>query len=121
MLTEAEEKWLERRKVLCTHCDLIARGFCKGEKNKTSCKLWEDLHCENPVSGYKAFQSMQDAAEFEARVAQRSVQNISWPCYVGLCPEGKDMDWQICPKEEWCHMKYARLAVEQEMDDVDRS
>lgn len=60
----------------------------------------------------------KDAAEFEARVAQRLVRNMSWPCYVSSCPEGrgKDIDYLICSKEEWCHMKYARLAVEAEMD-----
>ena len=130
MLTEAEEKWLERRKVLCTHCDLIARGFCKGEKNKTSCKLWEDLHCENPVSGYKAFQSMQDAAEFEARVAvllakprrELRPKGCSW-CEKNAdghlvrktaCPPHHDID--NCPGVATCAIYHARLAAEAEMD-----
>lgn len=110
MLTEAEEKWLERRKVLCTHCDLIARGFCKGEKNKTSCKLWEDLHCENPVSGYKAFQSMQDAAEFEARVALELTDYDA--SYRPPCPDNC-RSIRNCRE---CHLMYARIAVEAEME-----
>lgn len=120
-LSEAEKDWLERREVYfkyyCRHCQFfkpydaphVIPGYCQG-----------DSRC-CPVNGKDILCSMQEAAEFEARVAQRLVQNISWPCYAGLCPGGKDMDWQICPKEEWCHMKYARIAVEQEMDDADRS
>ena len=70
MLTADEKRWLERRKVLCTHCDLIARDLCQGH-NKTSCSHWDRFHCNNPVKRYKAFQDMQDAAEFEARVAEK--------------------------------------------------
>ena len=116
-LTEQEREWLERRKNLCERC------FYGEDGRPNFCGRWRDGKCIDfdPESCLSENVDYKDAAEFEARVAQRSVQNISWPCYVGLCPKGKDMDWQICPKEEWCHMKYARLAVEQEMDDVDRS
>lgn len=116
-LTEQEREWLERRKNICARCSTSYRG------RPYFCGRWRDGKCIDfdPKSCIDENVDFEDAAEFEARVAQRLVQNISWPCYAGLCPGGKDMDWQICPKEEWCHMKYARIAVEQEMDDADRS
>lgn len=109
-LSEAEKDWLERRKILCTHCDLISREICKGEKNKTSCQLWEDYHCNNPVKGYKAFQDMQDAAEFEARVALELTDFDA--SYLPPCPDN-------CRSRRGCRecqLMYARLAVEAEMD-----
>ena len=119
MLTEKEREWPERRKVLCTHCDLIARGLCQVH-SKTSCSHWDRFHCNNPVKRYKAFQDMQDAAKFEALVAVKLAQNeyMFIPCYLS------GTKWDDCPHEDWdcnqCRIKYARLAVEQEMDDADR-
>lgn len=129
-LSEAEKDWLERRKILCTHCDLISREICKGEKNKTSCQLWEDYHCNNPVKGYKAFQDMQDAAEFEARVAvllakprkELRPKGCSWyeksdDGYMvrkTACPPHHDID--NCPGVATCAIYHARLAVEAEME-----
>lgn len=129
-LSENEKEWLERRKILCTHCDLISRGICKGEKNKTSCQLWEDYHCNNPVNGYKAFQDMQDAAEFEARVAERLAKprkelrpkDCSWYeknadghlVRKTACPPHHDID--NCPGVATCAIYHARLAAEAEMD-----
>lgn len=116
MLTEQEHEWLERRKVLCNHCELIKRTLCGGGKNKTSCQRWEDYHCNNPVKRYKAFQDMQDAAKFEALVAVKLAQNEHRfvPCYKS------EIEWNDCPHEDrdcdQCRIKYARLAVEQEMD-----
>ena len=108
-LSEAEEKWLERRKILCTHCDLISREICKGEKNKTSCQLWKDYHCNNPVKGYKAFQDMQDAAEFEARVQK-------WLMYqYEKAYQCKEVSDGFLP-DRGTMLMFARLAVEQEMD-----
>lgn len=129
-LSEAEKDWLERRKILCTHCDLISREICKGEKNKTSCQLWEDYHCNNPVMGYKAFQDMQDAAEFEARVAEKLAKprkelrpkGCSWYettegghlVRKTACPPHHDID--NCPGVATCAIYHARLAAEAEMD-----
>lgn len=113
MLTEQEREWLERRKCTCNSCAVKkcvrnCRGLVYGD-----CEWFE-------VKGIKGImrENFRDAAEFEARVAQRLVRNMSWPCYVSSCPEGrgKDIDYLICSKEEWCHMKYARLTVEAEMD-----
>lgn len=129
-LSEQEREWLERRKILCTHCDLISREICKGEKNKTSCQLWEDYHCNNPVMGYKAFQDMQDAAEFEARVAERLAKprkelrpkGCSWYeknadghlVRKTACPPHHDID--NCPGVAMCSLYHARLASEADMD-----
>lgn len=108
-LSEAEEKWLERRKILCTHCDLISREICKGEKNKTSCQLWKDYHCNNPVKGYKAFQDMQDAAEFEARVQK-------WLMYqYEKAYQCKEVSDGFLP-DRGTMLMFARLAAEAEMD-----
>lgn len=109
MLTEAEIERLERRKVLCTHCDLSARGFCGGGKNKLSCQLWEDQHLNIPVKRCKAFQDMQDAAEFEARVQR-------WLMYqyekVFQC---KEVSGGFMHSRE-VMLYFARLAAEAEMD-----
>lgn len=129
-LSEKEKDWLERRKILCTHCDLISREICKGEKNKTSCQLWKDYHCNNPVKGYKAFQDMQDAAEFESRVAvllakprkELRPKGCSWYettegghlVRKTACPPHHDID--NCPGVAMCSLYHARLAVEAEMD-----
>lgn len=118
MLTEAEIEWLERRKVLCTHCDLSARGFCGGGKNKLSCQLWEDQHLNNPVKRYKAFQDMQDAAEFEARVAEKLARDICFRCpdrYNEICPKGIGY-FRLKLGIASCGMKHARLAAEEEME-----
>lgn len=129
-LSEKEKDWLERRKILCTHCDLISREICKGEKNKTSCQLWKDYHCNNPVKGYKAFQDMQDAAEFNARVAEKLAKprkelrpkGCSWYettegghlVRKTACPPHHDID--NCPGVAMCSLYHARLAAEAEMD-----
>lgn len=108
-LSEKEKDWLERRKILCTHCDLISREICKGEKNKTSCQLWKDYHCNNPVKGYKAFQDMQDAAEFEARVQK-------WLMYqYEKAYQCKDVSDGFLP-DRGTMLMFARLAAEAEMD-----
>lgn len=136
MLTEKEKEWLERRKVLCTHCDLIARGLCQVH-NKTSCSHWDRFHCNNPVKRYKAFQDMQDAAEFEARVGANLAINrangkllrpkgCSWYeksadghlVRKTACPPHHDID--NCPGVATCAIYHARLAAEAEMDNTAR-
>lgn len=129
MLTEKEKEWLERRKVLCTHCDLIARGLCQVH-NKTSCSHWDRFHCNNPVKGYKAFQDVQEAAEFEARVAQKLAKprkelrpkGCSWyetakngqRIRKTACPPHHDID--KCAGFATCSLYHARLAAEAEME-----
>ena len=134
MLTEKEKEWLERRKVLCTHCDLIARGLCQVH-NKTSCSHWDRFHCNNPVKRYKAFQDMQDAAEFEARVAANlaidrangkhlRLKGCSWyetakdgqRIRKTACPPHHDID--KCAGFATCSLYLARLAAEAEIDNT---
>ena len=108
-LSEKEKDWLERRKILCTHCDLIARGLCQVH-NKTSCSHWDRFHCNNPVKRYKAFQDMQDAAEFEARVALELTDFDA--SYLPPCPDN-------CRSRRGCRecqLMHARLAVEAELE-----
>lgn len=133
-LSEKEKDWLERRKVLCTHCDLIARDLCQGH-NKTSCSHWDRFHCNNPVKRYKAFQDMQDAAEFEARVAANLAidrangkhlrpKGCSWyetakdgqRIRKTACPPHHDID--KCAGFATCSLYLARLAAEAEMDNT---
>ena len=107
-LSEKEKDWLERREVLCTHCDLIARGLCQGH-NKTSCSHWDRFHCNNPVKRYKAFQDMQDAAEFEARVQK-------WLMYqYEKAYQGKEVSDGFLP-DRGTMLMFARLAAEAEID-----
>lgn len=107
-LSEKEKDWLERRKVLCTHCDLIARGLCQVH-NKTSCSHWDRFHCNNPVKRYKAFQDMQDAAEFEARVQK-------WLMYqYEKAYQCKEVSDGFLP-DRGTMLMFARLAAEAEMD-----
>lgn len=100
MLTEHEREWMERRKN-------------PGHINK-----W-GYPCSNPLS-YDRLADFIDASEFEARVAVKLAQNeyMFIPCYLS------GTKWDDCPHEDWdcnqCRIKYARLAVEQEMDDADR-
>lgn len=127
-LSEKEKDWLERRKVLCTHCDLIARDLCQGH-NKTSCSHWDRFHCNNPVKRYKAFQDMQDAAEFEARVAEKLAKprsELRPHCSryettddghlvrKTACPPHHDID--NCPGVATCAIYHSRLAAEAEME-----
>lgn len=68
---------------------------------------------------------LQEAAEFEAKVAEKlAINDTSYlPChqkghenqcpYNNYCPTDKK-------KTTWCKMKHARLAVEEELDDMDK-
>ena len=113
MLTEAEIEWLERRKNLCVRC--VKRSHCRTGKthgyNTESCRFWE---IKTP-NGY-INDNFRDAAEFEARVAEKLAKSI---CVV--CPENKN---GRCPTRnkhpqradiEACRMRHARLAAEEEM------
>lgn len=113
MLTEAEKKWLERRKNLCARCEfnLYDNPCIKYGKRGAS--------GEYPgfYSTLCAEYNFEDAAEFEARVAEKLARNI---CY--NCPDNPDG----CPASfeaprrtgESCRMKHARLAAEAEMDNT---
>lgn len=121
MLTQNEKEWLEKRKseyfLSCLHCPgrykqkprstWECMSFCWDNKVVTQCEL-----------SSQDMRYFKDAAEFEARVAVK-LANPQWsPCWRGdSCLEfsgQKDERWVWnC---EWCRLKYARLAVEEEMD-----
>lgn len=102
MLTASERAWLEDRKhkAYCRYCNVI--------------KL-----CSNPfASGYSCplTGNMKDAAEFSERVAVKLADIYSEVeleiCHV--CPA-----WRQCFGKQDCRttiLKYARLKVEEEMD-----
>ena len=89
MLTESEREWLERREFI-QQCegDYIWAGY------------WEE--------GVE-LKVMQEAAEFEARVAAKLA--IHHLCITCPYPDGPGP--RPCG---WCLMKRARLKVEEEMD-----
>jgi hypothetical protein len=105
MLTEAEKKWLEERKdkgeynfYYCQYCNkipsIVTGGLCAG-----------------PCPMYPGGFEYEDAAEFEARVSRIMALYLGAPpCGTGKC---NNPDF-LCPE---CRLKYARLAVEQEMED----
>lgn len=103
MLTEQERKWLELRKYRKAPCGEETH-HCVGCLVRCGCSLTPDLI---------------DAAEFEARVAEKLT--LEEPCPL---PENADLD--ECPyfteddgsafSCRWCRLKRARIAVEEEMD-----
>lgn len=110
MLTEKEKEWLERREVYfkyyCRHCQFfkpydaphVIPGYCQG-----------DSWC-CPVNSKDILYSMQEAAEFEARVAvlltDRDDTYIP-PCHI-VCSH-----YRNCRE---CRLMYARIAAEAEME-----
>lgn len=129
MLTEAEKDWLERRKknekeyssVYCPCCEQfnpewdLYLGYCN-----------DDADC--PLTEH----DFRDAAEFEARVAEKLAKNradgkilrpkgCSWygttegghPVRKTACPPNHDID--NCPGVAACNLYHARIAVEGEM------
>lgn len=114
-LSEKEKDWLERRekylKLYCQHCQFfepydtphVNPGWCSG-----------DCWC-CPVVGKDILYSFQDAAEFEARVAEKLVRNICYNCSDE--PEGCPSAFEYPRRTgERCRLMHARLAVEAEMD-----
>lgn len=112
MLSEQEKEWLERRKNLCGRC--VKRSFCRTGKthgyNTEACRFWE---IKTP-NGY-INNDFRDAAEFEARVAEKLAKSI---CVV--CSENKNgrfttrQNYTQRADIEACRMRHARIAVESE-------
>lgn len=103
MLTDKEKRWLEGRKRRKAPCG-DETHHCVGCLVRCGCSLTPDFI---------------DAAEFEARVAEKLT--LKEPCPL---PEHAELD--DCPyfteDEEsafscrWCRLKRARITVEEEMD-----
>ena len=116
-LSEKEKEWLERRENLCNRC--VKAAWCHtGEKhgyNTERCRFWE---LKVPNHGFLGGldEDFKDAAEFEARVAEKLATVI--------CSRCEDFNKKnVCPLAIYqttgiyeCRMKHARLAVEAEMD-----
>ena len=113
MLTDKDREWLEKRKPPTekpwpTTAD---DNFCKHCKQRiTDCVPWYRKTGDCPTDRGGDF---RDAAEFEARVAAKLAQNTqAVPCIEHGCPHGMPLIW-LCVS---CRLKYARLAVEAEME-----
>lgn len=110
MLTEKEKRWLEKRKKRCERCTHYSPNI-----------VWCQCIHNFKTDAYSLEPNYHDAAEFEARVAEKLT--LKEPCPL---PENADLD--DCPysyfieDEEsafscrWCRLKRARIAVEEEMD-----
>lgn len=131
-LSEQEREWLERRKNLCNRC-VKAAWRRTGEKhgyNTERCRFWE-LKAPNQRSTGNLDEDFQDAAEFEARVAEKLAKprsELRSHCSryettddghlvrKTACPPHHDID--NCPSVAACSLYHARLAAEAEMDNT---
>ena len=103
MLTEQEKKWLEKRNFRCSYC-IHYKGGIEG-----IC-FWCPDRKKFETSAYSLVPDYRDAAEFEARVAERvaiMAQNFQLIHAIGYA----------VPNVSW-FLKQARIAVEQEMEEV---
>lgn len=126
MLTEKEKEWLERRKNICH------RGSSSYRGRPYFCGRWRYGKCIDfdPKSCISENVDFEDAAEFEARVAEKLAKprkelrpkGCSWYeknadghlVRKTACPPNHDID--NCPGVATCAIYLARLAVEDEMD-----
>ena len=111
MLTEQEHEWLERRKkneeeygsVYCPYCEQFIV-----ERDEYIGHCYDDLYC--PLTDH----FIPDAAEFEARVAEKLARNICYNCSDE--PEGCPSAFEYPRRTgERCRLMHARLAVEGKM------
>ena len=127
-LTEQEREWLERRKNLCERC------FYGEDGRPNFCGRWRDGKCIDfdPESCLSENVDYKDAAEFEARVAERLAKprkelrpkGCSWYeksadghlVRKTACPPHHDID--NCPGVTTCAIYHARLAAEAEIDNT---
>ncbi|MDM8330454.1 hypothetical protein QUW42_09170 [Desulfovibrio piger] len=128
-LTEQEREWLERRKIPCNRCGYFNR--CSWKFQGVKCeegglfeiKAWG-------MKNYEVKNNFRDAAEFEARVAEKLAKprkelrpkGCSWYETTGgghlvrktACPPHHDID--NCPGLAMCSIYHARIAAEADMD-----
>ena len=100
MLTESERKWLRHRKErTCLYCPTIPQSMCAMGERPYRCAI-DDV-------------DWKDAAEFSERVAEKLAEHQQDRCVKnnGFCINLTD--YHTC---QFCRLKYARLAVEEEMD-----
>lgn len=116
MLTEAEIEWLERRGNACTRCGIKECCIRKGNNRVKKCDFFE-IKSIGSKSGMLD-ENFSDAAEFEARVAEKLARDICFRCpdkYNEICPKGIGY-FRLKLDIVSCGMKHARLAVEEEME-----
>lgn len=104
MLTEQERKWLEKRKFRCSYCIHYERDIC----------FWCPDRKKFETSAYSLTPDYRDAAEFEARVAEKLAG--AWAIGEDMCFNNhcQLFDKVLCTA---CYLKNARIAVEQEMEE----
>lgn len=114
MLTEAEKKWLEKRSVESCETCRTPRKFCILCLRSEICgALAADMFSLSGLELFVFEKGYRDAAEFEARVAEKLARNTHpVPCIEHGCPH-KMPTVLLC---EPCRLKYTRLAVEAEME-----
>lgn len=106
MLTDKDREWLERREergaYYCYHCT-------DGRIHFECMDVWSSPN-NCPLEDAQDF---RDAAEFEARVAATIARGEFYrPCHsVDIEKCAYPVEGNCCV----CHIKYARLAVEEEM------
>lgn len=102
MLTEAEKKWLEERETLITENEAwYTCAYCEKFRPNYLCR---SALCPVDVGHVHN----RNVAEFEARVAAKLAMRVV--CH--HCPV-----FRPCTKRcDWERLKYARLAVEKEME-----
>ena len=115
MLTTKDRIWLKNREKKDEYCK-----WCP-QHGKLSCPREGIPIPITECPTYKLSCDWIDAAEFEARVARYISDNILLDCYC-LC--GEDEDPESCEPYRkhgltcsWCRIRYARLMVEEKMDD----
>ena len=138
MLTQREKEWLEYRQRLVSQSTGDTSYYCRWCKyadwyEDYFCCLYEtqDEFGECLTEPYY-LNRIFDAAEFEARVAAWLAKRLAlgsphvYPCYHGPASNSdcmRDLSAITGPFAvhcEDCLLKYARLAVEEEMDEMDK-
>lgn len=113
-LSEQEREWLERRKIPCNRCGFQKR--CSWKSENIPCEKWGlfQIKARGTKSG-DVEHNFRDAAEFEARVAEKLARNICYNC--SDAPEGCPSAFEYPRRTgERCRLMHARLAAEAEMD-----
>ena len=110
MLTESEKEWLKERVLLpcyfCKYCTGYHNQSCNAFEPLSSC--WNRL-CENFDFEYFDEEVFLDAAEFESRVAAK-LADITFCTFRDI----NGLRFECLPE---IRLKYARLSVEEEMDE----
>ena len=108
MLTKQEKEWFDKAKAKVPQCGCTW--------------LWCTMKCEHGEECFDIHSDFEDAAEFEARVAEKLT--LKEPCPLpenaGLhdCPYSYFIeDEESAFSCRWCRLKRARIAVEQEMEE----